>query len=161
MVDSTVLTHKYEYRRRMPHHQLAGRTTFVTFCKLIRDPFPDAARDLILAHCVHDHGKRIDLEAAVVMPDHVHLLLTPLADDQGLPHSLPFILKLIKGVSARGVNELAGKSGPVWQEEPFDHVVRSEKSFQEKVEHLRQNPVRRGLVMKPEDYRWLWLAPNK
>ena len=33
-----------------------------------------------------------------------------------------------------------------WQEESFDHVVRSEKSFHEKLEYLRQNPVRKGLV---------------
>jgi REP element-mobilizing transposase RayT len=160
MADSSILAHKYEYRRRMPHYQLAGRVIFVTFCKSNRDPFAEAARDLVLAHCVHDHGKRIELEAAVVMPDHVHLLLTPLPDDQGMPHSLPFILKLIKGMSARSVNKLAGKSGPVWQEESFDHVVRSEKSFQEKLEYLRQNPVRRGLVAMPEDYRWLWVAPK-
>ena len=159
MTDSTILAHKYEYRRRMPHYQLASRPNFVTFCKLIRTPFPDAARDLILAHCMHDHGKRIDLEAAVVMPDHVHLLLTPLPDDDGSPYPLPFILQLIKGMSARSVNKLQGSSGPVWQEESFDHVVRSEKSFQEKLEYLRQNPVRRGLVAKPVDYRWLWLAP--
>jgi len=76
MADSPVLSRKYEYRRRMPHYQKPGRPIFVTFCKLIRDPFPDAARDLILAHCLYDHGKRIDLQAAVVMPDHVHLLLT-------------------------------------------------------------------------------------
>jgi REP element-mobilizing transposase RayT len=160
MAYSSIVIHKYEYRRRMPHYQMAGRTIFVTFCKLVRDPFPDAARDLILAHCVHDDGKRIDLEAAVVMPDHVHLLLTPLIDERGMPHSLVFILKMIKGMSARSVNKLAGRSGPVWQEESFDHLVRSEKSFEEKLEYIRQNPVRRGLVATPEDYRWLWVAPR-
>ncbi len=74
MADLPALSRKCEYRRRMPHYQKPGHPIFVTFCKLIRDPFRDAARDLILAHCLHDHGKRIDLHAAVVMPDHVHLL---------------------------------------------------------------------------------------
>ncbi len=122
MADSSILARKYEYRRRMPHYQTPGHPIFVTFCKLIRDPFPDAARDLVLEHCVHDHGKRIDLQAAVVMPDHVHLLLTPLPDEQGWPHPLPAILKLMKGISARSVNQLLGTSGPVWQEESFDHT---------------------------------------
>jgi REP element-mobilizing transposase RayT len=140
----------------MPHYQKPGRPIFVTFCKIIRDPFPDAARDRILAHCLHDHGKRIDLQAAVVMPDHVHLLLTPLTDDQGWPHPLPSILKLIKGVSARSVNKLMGTQGPVWQEESFEHTVRNHESFKDKLEYIRQNPVRRGLGAKPEDYRWLW-----
>lgn len=158
MADLPALSRKYEYRRRMPHYQTPGRPIFVTFCKLIRDPFPDAARDLILAHCVHDHGKRIALQAAVVMPDHVHLLLTPLPQtgDQGWPHALPAILKLIKGVSARSVNKLLGTTGSVWQEESFEHTVRNDGSFQAKLEYIRQNPVRRGLVAKPEDYPWLW-----
>jgi REP element-mobilizing transposase RayT len=155
------LARKYHYRRRLPHFQPAGRPLFVSFCKLIRDPFPDAARDLILAHCVHDDGKRFDLHAAVVMPDDVHLLMTPLADDEGWPCALPFILKLIKGMSARSVNKLQGIFGPVWQEESFDHVVRTEVSFQEKLGYVRQNPVRRNLVSKPEDYPWLWMPPKR
>ncbi len=156
MADFAALRRKYEHRRRMPHYQKPGRPIFVTFCKLIRDPFPDAARDLILAHCLHVHGKRIDVQTAVVMPDHVHLLLTSLPDDQGWPHPLPAILKLIKGVSARSVNKLLGTTAPVWQEESFEHTVRNDGSWQEKFEYIRQNPVRRALVAKPEDYRWLW-----
>ena len=91
------------------------------------------------------------------MPEHVHLLLTPLRDEQGWPYGLPAILKLIKGASARSVNKLLSISGPVWQEESFDHVLRSQESLEEKLEYIRQNPVRRGLVTKPEDYRWLWV----
>ena len=154
------LTRKYEYRRRLPHYQNPGRTIFVTFCKLIRTPFSEPARDLILAHCIDDHGKRMDLKAAVVMPDHVHLLLKPLADEQGWPFPLSFILKLIKGTSARSVNKLMGTSGPVWQEESFDHVLRSEESLEDKVEYIRQNPLRKNLVVRPEAYPWLWLPPK-
>jgi REP element-mobilizing transposase RayT len=160
VADSPIIIRKYEYRRRMPHYQKPGRPLFVTFCKLIRAPFPEAARDLILAHCVHDHGKRIDLQAAVVMPDHVHLLLTPLPDDQGWPYPLPAILKLIKGISARNVNKLLGTSGPVWQEESFEHTLRSDESFKDKLEYIRQNPVRRELVANSKDYPWLWIAPE-
>jgi hypothetical protein len=64
---------------------------------------------------------------------------------------------MLKGTSARSVNKLLNSSGPVWQEESFDHVLRSQESFEEKLEYIRQNPVRRGLVRKPEDYKWLWL----
>ena len=94
------------------------------------------------------------------MPDHVHLLLTPLQDEEGSPYALPAILKLIKGASARSINKVLGTSGPVWQEESFDHVLRSQESLQEKLEYIRQNPVRRGLVKNPEDYRWLWVEQN-
>lgn len=144
----------------MPHYQKPGRSLFVSFRKLNPEAFPDAARNAILAHCLYDRGKLYDLHAAVIMPEHVHLLLTPLPDGEGWPYPLPFILKLIKGISARSVNQLAGRAGPVWQEESFDHVVRADGSFHEKLEYIRQNPVRRGLVTRPENYPWLWVAPE-
>jgi len=157
MANCQIPAHNYDYQRRLPHHQKADRAIFVTFRKLNRDPFPASARDVILQHCRHDDGKRIQLHAAVVMPNHVHLLLTPLRDEQGWPYALPAILKLIQGVSARNVNRLLGTSGPVWQEESFDHMLRSNESFQEKQDYIRQNPVRAGLVEKPQDYQWLWV----
>lgn len=66
------------------------------------------------------------------------------------------IMKAIKGASARYVKQHLETSGPFWQEESFDHVVRNNESLAEKIEYIRQNPVRRGLVKRPEDYRWLW-----
>ena len=144
----------------LPHYQKAGRTLFVSFCRLNQVAFTPDARDAILHHCLHDNAKRYDLHAAVVMPDHVHVLLTPLRDEKDWPYSLPAILKLIKGTSARSVNKLLGSGGPVWQEESFDHVLRSQESFEKKLEYLRQNPVRRGLVERPEDYKWLWVEQS-
>jgi REP element-mobilizing transposase RayT len=149
------LVRKYEYRRCLPHYQKTDRALFITFCKLNRAEFSPSARDIVLQHCLHDHGHRLLLHAAVVMPEHVHLLLTPLRDAQGWPYSLPLLLKSIKGISARNVNRLLGSSGPIWQEESFDHVLRSDESFLNKLEYIRQNPVRRGLVSKAEDYPWL------
>jgi len=151
------VANKYEYRRRLPHYQKFDRVLFVTFCTLGRAALSPEAQDVILRHCVHDRGKRYLLHAAVVMPDHVHLLLTPLRDEKGWPYSLASILKLIKGTSSHDVNKLAGRCGPLWQEESFDHVLRGHESFAEKLEYIRQNPVRRGLVSRPEDYRWLWV----
>jgi REP element-mobilizing transposase RayT len=107
MADSGILARKYDCRRRLRHFQNPGAALFVTFCKLIREPFSEAARDVILGHCIHDHGRRFDLHAAVVMPDHVHLLLTPLSDNKGWPYPLSAILKSIKGTSARSETETA------------------------------------------------------
>lgn len=151
------MLHKYEYRRRLPHYQKFDRVIFVTFCKLLKPDFCYEARDVVLQHCLVDHERRYDLHAAVVMPDHVHLLFTPLRDSDGWPFCLPQILKSLKGASARGVNRLLGESGPVWQDESFDHVLRHEEALRQKLEYLRRNPVRRGLVDRPEAYRWLWV----
>ena len=94
------------------------------------------------------------------MPEHVHLLLTPWVDSAGWPLQISRILKMIKGASARSVNELRKSGGPVWQDESSDHVLRSNESLHEKVEYIRQNPVRRRLVQRPEDYPWVWIGPT-
>jgi REP element-mobilizing transposase RayT len=150
---------RYEYRRRLPHYQKSDRPLFVTFRKLTREPLSSDARSLVLEHCLHDNGKKLVLHVAVVMPEHVHLLLTPLRDVNGWPIPLAKILRLIKGTSARQVNQLLGRKGPLWQDESFDHVLRSDESFIAKVEYIRQNPVRRGLARSPEDYPWVWQEP--
>ncbi len=155
------LERMYDYRRMLPHYQKAGRALFVTFCKLIPTPFTSDARTAILQHCLRDDDQRYQLHAAVVMPEHVHLLVTPLQDEEGWSYGLPAILKAIKGTSARSINKLLGSDGPVWQEESFDHVLRSQESLEEKLEYIRQNPVRRGLAKKPEDYRWLWIEQRR
>jgi REP element-mobilizing transposase RayT len=147
----------YEYRRRLPHYQKHGRALFVTFRKLTLEPFSQAARELVLGCCLKGNGRTMNLHAVVVMPEHVHLLLTPLRNDQGWPFPLKYILRLIKGPSAHGVNQLAGTAGRVWLDESFDHLLRSNESFEEKREYIRQNPVRRGLVTIPDDYPWLWV----
>ena len=152
-----LLKGKYVYRRRLPHYQKADRAVFVTFYAGCCDPLPKSIRDLVLRHCLHDQGIKVQVHAVVVMPDHVHLLLTPLTDAQGNPYSVVEILQSIKGASAHSINRPLHRSGPVWQEESFDHVLRSDESFEEKFEYIRQNPVRRGLVERPEDYRWLWI----
>jgi REP element-mobilizing transposase RayT len=126
---------------------------------LTRDPLPDRARGLILEHCLYENGNRLDLHAVVVMPDHVHLLFTPLSGEDGWPYPLPKILKIIKGTLAHAINKLLGSCGPVWQDESFDHVLRPQESLKEKIDYIRMNPVRAGLVNAPDEYKWLWIQP--
>lgn len=148
----------YEYRRKLPHYQKFDRAIFVTFRKRTQEPLSHAARSLVLEHCLAGDNRTMRLHAAVIMPEHVHLLLTPLRNRDGWPFPLRDILKLIKGPAARSVNRLAGTQGALWQDESFDHVLRSNESFGEKLEYIRQNPVRRGLAALPEDYPWLWVG---
>src|SRR5215471_11734394 len=143
--------HRYEYRRRLPHYQKDDRPLFVTFRTFKMRILSPEARTLALQHCLHDHGRTIQLHAAVIMPDEVHLLFTALRVRDGWIFALPEILKAIKGTSARSINKLAARTGPVWQDESFDHVLRGNESFTDTVEYIRQNPVRRGLVSNPED----------
>ena len=131
---------------------------FITFCTKLRRVLPDWARDIVLGCCVHDHEKRYRLRVAVVMPDHVHLILTPLIDDaRRAVLSLVEILKAIKGASSHAINRRAGTHATIWQEESFDRVVRSSESLDAKVAYILENPVRKGLVNNWHEYRWVWL----
>ena len=173
-MDTPTILAKYRYRRRLPHLQKADADLFITFCTGGRRVLAAEARDVVLAHCLREGGilpfagegpratlaPRVHLYAVVVMPDHAHLLLKPLRDANGWPFPLVDILQCFKGATAHRINKLVGASGPVWEEESFDHVLRSDEGLRNKCEYIRQNPVVAGLVRRPEDYRWLWVDPE-
>jgi REP element-mobilizing transposase RayT len=96
------------------------------------------------------------MHALVIMPDHVHMVMTPLLDDHGNTFGLAQIMNGIKGSSAHAVNRLLRRSGHVWQSESFDHVLRSDESARLKAEYVCANPVRAGLAATEDDYPWLW-----
>ena len=138
-------------RRHLPHYQSDFKTYFVTFSTRKRFVLPNAARDIVLRHVTQ--CAMYWLHVAVVMPDHVHLLVTP---DQ----PLGFVMGRVKGASSREVNLLLGRYGSLWQQENFDHELRQAESLLQKAEYIRQNPVRKGLVERAEDYPWLWWNPQ-
>jgi REP element-mobilizing transposase RayT len=148
------------YRRNLPHLQRDFKPHFLTFCSYHRWVLPACARTIVLNCCLHEHQDTIDLNVVVVMPDHVHLIFTPLVHKATSEVvSLARVTKAIKGASAHLVNRCLGRSGTVWQEESFDRVLRCSEKLDEKVEYILNNPVRRGLVVHHEDYPWLWVAP--
>lgn len=140
-------------RRRLPHLQNERRTYFVTFTTVHRLKLTEDERDIVLEHCLHDHGKKLHMHAAVVMPDHVHLLFTPMVDGDGNTFGLAEIMRAIKGVSARTINRGRGRTGALWQDESFDRMLRRDESIREKAEYICANPDRAGLALP---YRWLW-----
>ena len=96
-----------------------------------------------------------DLHAYVVMPNHVHLLVTPHV-------APPRLLKSVKNFSAKRANELLGRKGnPFWQSESYDRWVRSEKEFHRIWSYIEQNPVKASLAKRPEDYPWSSAAPGR
>jgi hypothetical protein len=86
------------------------------------------------------------------MPDHVHLIFTPLVDSEnhGM-YSLAEIMSRIKSASVQLINRKLGRRGRVWQTESFDRVLRSSESLDAKVGYIPDNPVRAGLVSRSED----------
>jgi REP-associated tyrosine transposase len=87
-----------------------------------------------------------DVHAFVVMPNHVHVLITPLKP-------LCAVTKWIKGASARRANRLLSRTGePFWQDESFDHWVRNRAQFEKIREYIWNNPAKEGLVTHPSDW---------
>lgn len=84
----------------------------------------------------------------VVMPDHVHFFCAE--QPEGALHRLSRFIGGWKEWSAKTISGLLGTTGPFWQEEFFDHVLRSDESYAEKWVYVRENPVRAGLVAVQE-----------
>jgi REP element-mobilizing transposase RayT len=145
----------YECRRYLPHYQKDNRALFITYSTWHRWPLPELAKSLALESCLRANGRKYSLYAAVVMPDHVHLICIARADKNG-PISIPEITRTIKSESAHRINEALRRTGRVWQDESFDHVIRGDESLRKKVQYILENPIRAGLVSPPNEYRWLW-----
>jgi putative transposase len=90
------------------------------------------------------------LGAYVLMPDHLHLFVS--IDDQQI--RLSAWMKALKGTLS---SELRAKgcASPYWQKGFFDHILRSEESYSEKWQYVRENPVRAGLVKSWEEWPYL------
>ena len=88
-----------------------------------------------------------DFHAFVVMPNHVHLFITPKT-------SLARITNGIKGASSRAANLILRRKGHFWQDESFDHWVRNSREFEKIRVYIENNPVSAGLVTAPQE--WLW-----
>ncbi len=88
------------------------------------------------------------LHAFVVMPNHVHLLITPRVP-------IPQLTKPLKGFTARQANRILAQEGKrFWQDESYDRDVRSGLEFTRICSYIENNPVRAGLVSEACEYPW-------
>jgi REP element-mobilizing transposase RayT len=98
---------------------------------------------------LHFQGERYALSAWCVMPNHVHLVVTPFPG-----FTLPTILHSWKSFSAHEINKILDRSGSVWETESFDHLVRNERAFERFVIYTERNPVEARLCTNPEEWRF-------
>jgi putative transposase len=80
----------------------------------------------------------------VAMPEHVHLLVS-----EPQPGLLADAIHYLKLSFAKRLG-----AGVFWQKRYYDRNVRDEREFGEKLRYIHRNPVKRGLVQKPEDWKW-------
>jgi len=110
---------------------------------------PDIAELVVEALIDSDRRfQRCALHAFVVMPNHVHVLATQLAP-------LAEWLGPLKGYTGHRANRVLGLGGhSFWQNESYDHLVRNEEEFLRIRRYIEWNPVRAGLVERPEEFGW-------
>ncbi len=84
----------------------------------------------------------------VVMPNHVHLLVTPLISASKVTQSL----KRFTGLEGNRI--LGASNQPFWQDESYDRLVRDGKEFGQIARYIEMNPVAAGLVNSPEEFPW-------
>lgn len=95
---------------------------------------PDLAR--IVGDAIrHGNEDRYDLDSFVVMPNHVHALVQ-FRQEGGLE----MVSQRWMRYSARSINKAIGRSGPLWQPEPFDHIIRSVEQFTYLRKYIADNP---------------------
>jgi REP element-mobilizing transposase RayT len=171
------------YRRRLPHWLPDNSALFVTW-RLAGSPPPiqpvitfaerdahfDRAtggpfwlRDPRIAEMIQEalrYGesprKLYDLHAWCIMPNHIHVIWEP-----HVP--LAKITQWLKGRTARKANAMLGRTGqPFWQDESYDHWIRTNKELDSTIAYVERNPLIAGLVASGEDWPWssAWLRAD-
>jgi putative transposase len=131
----------------LKRYQQEGDDHFITFSCHHRQPHLNtpASRD-IFEHSLELTRKRYQFEVLgyVIMPEHVHLLLS-----EPPKHPLSKALQSLKlSVSKRL------PPTPFWQTRYYDFNVFTHNKRVEKIKYMHRNPVTRGLVKRPEDWPW-------
>ena len=135
--------------RRYPGHGFPSLVTTNTAQQrpIFRDR--EAAGELLRVITEVRTEEHVDLHAYVIMPDHLHLVLSVQRKT-----SLGRVLQLIKGRFAWRYNRSRSRSGKVWQERYHEKALRDEAALLRALEYVEDNPVTGGLAERPEDYEW-------
>lgn len=154
---------------KLKHYDHDGRARFITFCthrkmQLLTD---NKFREIIIdsiKEARKSHGFK--LLGYVIMPEHIHIVILPAIEVKVGP-----LIGDIKKASSKKIHRLLQDGGSdlikrltvlrngerrfaLWQRRCYDHNCRTEESVLEKINYCHNNPVTRGLVKSPGDWRW-------
>ncbi|MBI4470082.1 MAG: transposase [Acidobacteria bacterium] len=110
--------------------------------------------DMVEGSLLSFDSQRYRLLAWVVMPNHVHTLFQPING-----WTVAKIVASWKKFTARKICDDRRERGegpgtPVWHREYWDRYIRNQRHFDQTVEYIHLNPVKAGLVIRPESWRW-------
>jgi len=135
---------------RLTHRTAPGVTYFVTTDAWQKTAVFQVAEiaEIVVRRILacRDQGS-CGLHEFVLMPNHLHLLLTP-----GPSCSLEKVMMLIKGRSSHEIHLLRGNRAEIWQAGFHDWTIRDSADFSARTEYIRMNPVVAKLVERPEKW---------
>lgn len=135
------------------HH--SGQSHFVTFSCYLRRPYLDHrdAREVFVAALEQTRLRyRFRVYGFVAMPEHVHLLISE--PERGAIANAMQSMKISSSKLTAPNHDADGRPIPPWQKRYYDRNVCDYEEFVEKLRYIHCNPVKRGLMEKPED--WIW-----
>ena len=105
----------------------------------------------ILAQVIRERRKQHGflLTAWVFLPDHWHAIVYP-----SFPLTISRVLEAIKVGTTLRINRRRGERGVLLQGRFFDRALHTVREYHEKVEYIHLNPVKAGLVLRPNDWKW-------
>ena len=89
----------------------------------------------------HFDGHRYHLYAWSIMPNHVHVIVEPVGG-----HEIEKIVHTWKSFTAHRMNKILNRMGQFWQQESYDHIIRSEKEYWFQIEYVWNNPEKAGFT---------------
>ena len=137
---------------RLWREDLAHCTYFITCCTDSREPLlsHDGVAEVVCDTLrFADEQSWVMVFGYVIMPDHWHVIWK-----LGLQKTLASVMQSAKRWSGRRINEALGRSGRVWQDGYYEHLIRDYEDFEGSANYMAMNPVRRGLADRPGEYRW-------
>lgn len=140
---------------RLPPPAYAGESAVCSITMAVAGRVPVFAEPAIAAAAAATlvaHAERTDvsLVAWCIMPDHVHVVLSPSATCDVVTFVGQF-----KNLAQREAWRL-GLAGRFWQRSFWDRFIRRDEDLRQVVKYVLQNPVRAGLVAAAEDYAYCW-----
>ncbi len=158
-------------KKKFKLKQEIHRAFFLKYDALIHENTtgPQWLADERIAQVVHDSlhwgdKRRYHLIAFTILPNHIHAVLLPIWEneeeksprepDEKDVYFLAKIMESLKKYTGRIANKILGRKGQFWQHESYDHLIRNKYELKRAVNFTLKNPVKAGLVIRPEFYRW-------
>ena len=156
------LTPHAEEQKRVEHHKLSA-AYFARFNNLLDNPtsgprwLADERIAAMVAEAIHFRDMKLyDLYAFTIMSNHVHMVFATVRGADCPTYTVTEILQKLKWNTALKANRILHRAGAFWQDESYDHVIRTDEELARTIEYVLNNPVVAGLVRFWEEWPWTY-----